>query len=95
MQAFRIVDRGPPANAAKPSAAFRSLWGDRAEMRRFPDGTIHEAVVWHHLPEDQRPAIPELIVTCILERHFPGAKVSCWPLHRLSNARILRLSQGK
>lgn len=25
---------------------FREFWGDRAELRRFKDGSIHEAVVW-------------------------------------------------
>jgi U3 small nucleolar RNA-associated protein 22 len=75
LQAFRIIDRGPPADSGKPAAAFRQLWGDRAEMRRFPDGTIHEAVPWHHLPEDQRTAIPDHIATHILELHFPGVKV--------------------
>ena len=73
-QAFRVVDRGPAADAGKPAAAFRHLWGERAEMRRFPDGAISEAVAWDDLPPALRGSIPERIVTHILERHLPGAK---------------------
>ena len=36
---------GPPA-ASKEAADFRAWWGDRAELRRFPDGAVREAVVW-------------------------------------------------
>lgn len=75
MQANRIVDRGPPADSGKAAAAFRQLWGERAEMRRFPDGAIHEAVAWDHLPPDLRTAIPDQIVIHILERHLKGAQV--------------------
>ena len=25
---------------------FRAFWGERSEMRRFKDGSIHEAVLW-------------------------------------------------
>ena len=33
-EAFRMLDRGPPAESAD-AAAFRAFWGDRAELRRF------------------------------------------------------------
>ena len=42
----RLVDMGPAADNAKLAARFRAFWGARAELRRFPDGTISEAVVW-------------------------------------------------
>lgn len=28
------------------AAEFRRLWGDKAELRRFKDGTVCEATVW-------------------------------------------------
>jgi hypothetical protein len=42
--AARIVDRGPAADDAAAAAAFRAFWGDKAELRRFKDGSIVEAV---------------------------------------------------
>ena len=75
MQAFRVLDRGPSAEL--PAAApFRQLWGARSEMRRFPDGGIHEAVSWDNLAPADRPHIPDHIVTHILELHISGARVA-------------------
>lgn len=44
--AFKQLEAGPPANDATAAAAFRALWGTKAELRRFKDGTIMESVVW-------------------------------------------------
>ena len=41
--ANRIVDKGPPADHAAEAAAFRAFWGEKAELRRFQDGSILEA----------------------------------------------------
>ena len=38
------MDRGPPADDARACTVFRALWGPRAELRRFKDGSIVEAV---------------------------------------------------
>lgn len=42
------------AHMARPrdiaAAAFRAFWGDKAELRRFKDGSILEAVVWDQPP---------------------------------------------
>ena len=40
------VDRGPAAHNEKPARAFRVFWGQRAELRRFKDGSVVEAVRW-------------------------------------------------
>ncbi len=40
----RKIDRGPPANLRDAAHAFRAFWGEVAELRRFPDGAIVEAV---------------------------------------------------
>ena len=75
VQAYRILDRGPPSDAVRPAAAFRKLWGDRAEMRRLPDASICEAVAWDWVPPAQRSSLPDIIVQHILQLHFPGAQV--------------------
>ncbi|CAF3563201.1 unnamed protein product [Adineta steineri] len=36
-----------PENATKEAQAFRKLWSERCELRRFPDGSILESVVWN------------------------------------------------
>lgn len=39
------LERGPPADDSA-AAKFREFWGERAELRRFMDGAICEAVFW-------------------------------------------------
>ena len=43
--AFSIVNMGPAADSPE-AAEFHSFWGEKAELRRFQDGSINEAVVW-------------------------------------------------
>jgi U3 small nucleolar RNA-associated protein 22 len=44
----RVVDRGPPSDQAKAVKKFVQLWGERkAQLRRFKDGAIVQAVVWN------------------------------------------------
>ena len=54
--AFRLVDHGPAADNTDSEAArqFRDLWGDKAELRRFKDGSITESVVWEVKNADER-----------------------------------------
>lgn len=54
---MRLVDLGPPADSPD-AAAFRQLWGERAELRRFQDGSIREAVAWQCAP-GERHRIPD------------------------------------
>ena len=42
----RSVDHGPPAEDKKAAAAFRKFWGEKAELRRFKDGSILESLIW-------------------------------------------------
>ncbi|KNE71244.1 hypothetical protein AMAG_15898 [Allomyces macrogynus ATCC 38327] len=43
----RSVDVGPsPADDESGARDFRRVWGTKAELRRFPDGTIRESVAW-------------------------------------------------
>jgi U3 small nucleolar RNA-associated protein 22 len=80
--AFRLVDHGPVAAEAPSHAteAFRELWGNKAELRRFQDGSIAESVVWHVRDSDERTHIPAMIVRHILALHFGirGDAVTSW-----------------
>ena len=64
----RTVDRGPPIEDKKASALFRNFWGDKAELRRFKDGTILESVIWNQ--PNSKGTVVDRIVTYILQHHF-------------------------
>ncbi|ESK98055.1 pre-rrna processing protein utp22 [Moniliophthora roreri MCA 2997] len=70
--AFRQVDHGPPATETDMTVVerFREFWGDKAELRRFKDGSIVESVVWEVHTVDEKAHIPVRIVRHILQRHF-------------------------
>ncbi|KAL6767157.1 hypothetical protein ACKKBG_A38825 [Auxenochlorella protothecoides x Auxenochlorella symbiontica] len=83
--ARRGVDVGPSAEDVEGSRAFRAFWGDeRAELRRFQDGRIAEAVVWtksggakgSDTAPPPRHAIVDAALAHALPRHIPGARVS-------------------
>ncbi|KAH8096858.1 Nrap protein [Cristinia sonorae] len=80
--AFRLVDHGPTADDPDPQAAtrFRDFWGDKAELRRFKDGSITESVVWDVQTSDDRTKIPYYICTHILGLHcgIPGSDIQHW-----------------
>ncbi|KAL7747928.1 U3 snoRNP protein [Sorochytrium milnesiophthora] len=81
VQAMRLVDPGPPANKQDQVAEFQRLWGKKAELRRFHDGSILEAVVWQASEDPlDRLLIPEQIVRYILERHLslPASSIMYW-----------------
>lgn len=63
----RTVDHGPPAEDKNAATAFREFWGEKAELRRFKDGSILESLVWG-TAESNRSILDE-IVTHILLRH--------------------------
>ncbi|PCH41941.1 Nrap-domain-containing protein [Wolfiporia cocos MD-104 SS10] len=69
--AFRLVDQGPAAAEQVSEAAqeFRDFWGEKAELRRFKDGSIVESVVWTVSNSDERAHIPTLILRHVLKRH--------------------------
>ncbi|OQR95863.1 nucleolar protein 6 [Thraustotheca clavata] len=62
--ATRIVDKGPDAEDKEAAAAFRSFWKEKAELRRFKDGSIVETVVWDDVkPHEIVCAIVDYIIT--------------------------------
>lgn len=74
--AIDFVDRGPPMEDTKGVSAFRNLWGNKAELRRFKDGAIIYAVVWEALKDSLsnsngwQAEIVERIVQHIVKTHF-------------------------
>lgn len=73
----RIIDRGPSAQEEKASQRFRELWGaEKAELRRFKDGSILECVVWtkpqngRSVESRKQPAVVMQIVQHLLSRHI-------------------------
>ncbi|KAL9615517.1 MAG: hypothetical protein Q9167_000030 [Letrouitia subvulpina] len=65
---LRTVDRGPYAEEKDTVAAFRNFWGEKAELRRFQDGSIQESLVWKGPESGSNPI--EQIIHYILQRHF-------------------------
>ena len=63
----RTVDHGPSAEQKEQAAAFRKFWGDKAELRRFKDGSILETVVWQ---TSTGQTVFEQIVRYLLQRRF-------------------------
>lgn len=64
----RTVDHGPLAEDKNAAAAFRAFWGEKAELRRFKDGSIHESLVWS--TADSSYNVLDRIVAHILRRHM-------------------------
>lgn len=63
----RTVEHGPSAENKQEAAAFRTFWGEKAELRRFKDGSILESLIWpSNLSES---SITQLIVSYLLGRH--------------------------
>lgn len=71
----RTIDRGPSIEDKEASSYFRKFWGDKAELRRFKDGTILESVVWSE--NDSKQGLLDVIIGYILNRHFDFHKPSC------------------
>ena len=69
-QSRRLVDHGPPANDREAAASFRAFWGEKAELRRFKDGSILESVVWNCRTTEERYSIVKRIVRYVIARHL-------------------------
>ncbi|KAG8630462.1 hypothetical protein KVT40_002081 [Elsinoe batatas] len=66
--AGRTVDHGPSAEQKKEAAEFRKFWGEKAELRRFKDGSIVESLVWTPRNSDQDLILD--IINVVISRHF-------------------------
>ena len=67
----KLIDMGPPANDEEKVKEFKALWGPKAEMRRFKDGSIVQAAVWEEdVDQASRHHILKLVIQHILKLHF-------------------------
>lgn len=69
-QATRVLDMGPASDKEEECATFRALWGQRAELRRFKDGSIAESVVWSVSRPEEAALIPLRAVQWLLKHHL-------------------------
>ena len=64
----RAIDKGPSAEETEKAANFRKFWGEKAELRRFKDGSILESLIWSSSHEGQ--SILHQIVSFLFQRHL-------------------------
>lgn len=84
--AGRSVDYGPSAENKKEAAAFRAFWGERAELRRFKDGSILESLIWSSKSELD---FTWEIVFYLLKRHLKMEPETCDVYHGAQLAELL------
>eukprot|EP00397_Hematodinium_sp_SG-2012_P010671 GEMP01010794.1.p1 GENE.GEMP01010794.1~~GEMP01010794.1.p1 ORF type:complete len:972 (+),score=199.81 GEMP01010794.1:126-3041(+) len=73
----KTLEKGPEADNKTAAAEFRKLWGPKAQLRRFKDGSILECVAF----EDSKPSLMEKIpasstgqiIDHLCALHFPQA----------------------
>lgn len=64
----RTVDRGPSAEDKVAATEFRGFWGEKAELRRFKDGSILESLIWS--TPDPKDNVLKQIVAYVIRRHI-------------------------
>ncbi|XP_002731732.1 nucleolar protein 6, partial [Saccoglossus kowalevskii] len=65
---MRVLDMGPPADSQE-AADFRQFWGNKAELRRFQDASICEAVVWPCMTMADKRLVCNQIIVHLLKLH--------------------------
>lgn len=63
----RQVDHGPTAEEKEAAKKFRQFWGEKAELRRFKDGSILESLIW---TQSSPVGLCEEIARYILKLHL-------------------------
>lgn len=91
-EAEKVVTFGPSPDQPEEAKAFRSFWGNKADLRRFADGAITETVVW-------TPSPHKLIVSSIcqhlVERHFGGDVAKTLRFEQDKFMRVLPAPEGE
>ena len=72
-QIGRTIDKGPSAEDKQAAAAFRKFWGEKAELRRFKDGSILESLIWNN--SSTYGSILQQIIQYVVRRHI-GSKIA-------------------
>ncbi|XP_020715347.1 nucleolar protein 6 isoform X2 [Ceratitis capitata] len=70
-KAFEVLDKGPES-IDEGADDFRKFWGEKAQLRRFQDGSITESVVWASANDSlwKRRLVVRSIITHLLQHHF-------------------------
>lgn len=63
----RQVDHGPTVEEKEAAKKFRQFWGEKAELRRFKDGSILESLIW---TQTSPTGLCEEITRYILKLHL-------------------------
>ncbi|CAL4075353.1 unnamed protein product, partial [Meganyctiphanes norvegica] len=66
-----LLTKGPIADDPEVNS-FRAFWGEKSLLRRFQDGSFHEAILWGE-PKDplgDRRLIPGTIIKYLMKNHF-------------------------
>lgn len=87
----RLVTFGPDAEHVEETKAFRNFWGNKAELRRFQDGSIKEAVVWAANPNK---LIVNSICQYLIDRHLGGELASTLKFDHDKLLRVLQQDGG-
>ncbi|ORZ30606.1 Nrap protein-domain-containing protein [Catenaria anguillulae PL171] len=78
-ESVRRMDIGPsPETDTAGATAFRRLWGSKAELRRFPDGTIAESVAWTGIAPTK---IVAEMIDYVCTRHMSVTPTRHWGQH--------------
>ncbi|TPX47959.1 hypothetical protein SeMB42_g03163 [Synchytrium endobioticum] len=75
-ECLKAVCLGPDANDQTLSSKFTQLWGDKAEIRRFRDGSIKYAAVFEPDATGRSGILPRMI-QYLIKRHV-GVNASIW-----------------
>ena len=67
-QVSRTVDKGPSVEDKQAAAVFRKFWGEKAELRRFKDGSILESLIWNRSSAED--SILQQIIQYVIRRHL-------------------------
>nr|XP_045581475.1 nucleolar protein 6-like [Procambarus clarkii] len=75
VSAWALLTKGPPADDPK-AENFKTFWGSKCSLRRFQDGSFHEAVLWGTPDQSmgKRRLIPGKICRYILNLHCMTSK---------------------
>jgi len=87
--AQRLVDRGPSAEDKNAASLFREFWGEKADLRRFNDGSIRESVVW----SSEKDLIIQQIIKYLLGKHVGAEASRSIHFHGIEAAGYLSSSQ--
>uniref|UniRef100_A0A0E0BPH4 Uncharacterized protein n=1 Tax=Oryza glumipatula TaxID=40148 RepID=A0A0E0BPH4_9ORYZ len=68
-KSFCLVDIGPNPENRDEAIKFRKFWGEKAELRRFKDGTIAESTVWESESWEKHTIIKK-IADHVLTKHL-------------------------